>query len=326
MTSPDLFIYHTLTPYLRITKPGCFLFGHGVTDKQYINPVIQDLQMRMSHFTGMVRLWRNMGFSFLSMEEALKVTLHGQKINKPWIHLTFDDGYRNNYTLLYPFMKAQGIPFTVFLSTRNITEQQRFDNYKLYCSLLHTKDAGERTRIFEEYNLQTPDKLPIEMQVVDMVRAFKYFSVAEKEVFVARVEALLSPAEWMYYNDLYESEAVMSPEEVKVMSGDPLVTFASHGHNHYILSTLDDKAINYEQQQSRLLMKELTGYEPQTYCYPNGKTMDFPEHIGRLTSANGYMAGFTTVKSKITGGEDPFKIPRLPLSYRYMPKLFLKLV
>lgn len=34
-----------------------------------------------------------------------------------WICVTFDDGYRDNYTLAYPMLKRLGVPFTVYVTT-----------------------------------------------------------------------------------------------------------------------------------------------------------------------------------------------------------------
>ena len=326
MMSPSLLIFQTLKPYFQYKKPGFFLFGHGVIEKKKINTLIQDLHIDLSHLGDMIDMWRQMGFVFITMEEALDVVINGYIINKPWIHLTFDDGYRNNYTLLYPFLKARKIPFTIFLSTYNITENKRFDNYKIYCSLIHTRDFKAIEDIFEEFAIVPPTNVTPELFAKDVMKIYKYFAVPEKLKFMTRVQSLLTTDEWRYYDKLYDSEEVMVAEEVREMAEDPLVSFGSHGHNHYILSTLDDEGINYEQRQSKKLMKRLTGRDPATYCYPNGKLKDIPTNIGSLTEGNDYTAAFTTVKRKISGRVSPYAIPRFPLSYRYLPKLFLRVL
>lgn len=325
--NPILSLFRLLSPYYKISKTGFFLFGHGVTDKERTNIIIQDLHIEMRYFTRMIDLWEKMGFVFLSMEESMEVVLNRRKINKPWIHLTFDDGYKNNFTILYPYLKSKNIPFTVFLSTRNITEQRRFDNYKIYCSLTHTKNSEGKHLILDPFREQLPVRTDSDTEILSMVKLFKYFSVTDKEAFIEKIERLLSPEEWKLYNELYDTEEVLSFQDIEIMSKDPLVYFGSHGHNHYILSTLSDDQINFEQTESRKIIYQLTGKQPEAYCYPNGRVgLDFRDNIDKLCIQNQYKVSFTTSKKKYIAGVNPLLIPRMPVSYRYMPKLFLDII
>jgi peptidoglycan/xylan/chitin deacetylase (PgdA/CDA1 family) len=162
--------------------------------------------------------------------------------------------------------------------------------------------------------------------ILAMVKLFKYFKTHEKEDFLNKVNSLLSVSEWHEYNRKYDSENVLSGEDIRNMSNDPLVHFGSHGYNHYILSTLSEEQINFEQTESKRIIFKLTGKETNSYCYPNGKKTDFPHNIGVLTEQNGYKTGFTTLHDKYRELTLPFEIPRFPLSYRALPGLFLKLL
>lgn len=320
-------LFKTLTPYFKATRPGFFLFGHGVTDKPKANGLIQDLHIELDKFAEMVELWEKMGFVFISMEQAMEVVLEGKKIDRPWIHLTFDDGYKNNYTVLYPYLSSKKIPFTIFLSTRNMVEQRRFDNYKIYCALTHCRDKQARHAVLQPFLEWLPGPGDPDAEILAMVKLFKYFKTHEKEAFLQGIESLLSDAEWRQYNSLYDTEEVLTLEDINTMSKDPLVYFGSHGYNHYILSTLDDDQINFEQRESQKIIEELTGRLPLAYCYPNGRmNEDFPDYIDELCRENNYELSFTTAKEKYIPGVNPYLIPRLPVSYRYMPKLFLKLL
>ena len=42
---------------------------------------------------------------------------HSSLITKRFICVTFDDGYRDNYTLAYPLLKRLGVPFTVYVTS-----------------------------------------------------------------------------------------------------------------------------------------------------------------------------------------------------------------
>jgi peptidoglycan/xylan/chitin deacetylase (PgdA/CDA1 family) len=314
-----------LSPYFKWNNTGFFLFGHGVSNQIPINSDIQDLHIELKYFSKMIDLWEKMGFVFLSMEEAMEIVIHHKKPKHPWIHLTFDDGYKNNFTILYPYLKARNIPFTIFLSTKNIINQERFDNYKINCSLFHTKNIKERNKLLGLPDTTSSNDINFST-ISAFVKKYKYQTISEKIATLDLIENLLPTKEWDYYNELYNTEDILSHEDIKVMSKDPLVHLGSHGHNHYILSTLSESQINFEQSESRKIISSLINRNPITYCYPNGKINDLPTNIVSFMKNNHYDIGFTTVQKKPSKNNDPYFVPRFPISYNYIPKLFLKLL
>jgi len=49
-----------------------------------------------------------------------------ERLSRPAAVITFDDGYRDNYTLAYPLLKLLGIPATFFVTTGYVGTQQVF--------------------------------------------------------------------------------------------------------------------------------------------------------------------------------------------------------
>src|SRR5690606_13000930 len=45
------------------------------------------------------------------------------------IVITFDDGYRNNYTIVAPYLKSKNIPFTVFICTELIEKSLKVPTF-----------------------------------------------------------------------------------------------------------------------------------------------------------------------------------------------------
>lgn len=318
----SLKILKFFSPYFHAKKTGFFLFGHNVIQNKPINSDVQSLCLEMDQLEIIVKVLSNLGFVFLSMEESMKIVFSGKKFNRPWVHLTFDDGYKNNYTLLYPFLTAKGIPFTIFVSTCNIIENKKFDNFTISCVLSHSDKKNELHLILNDFNI--PQDLHQNLGVIKS--RYKSFPTIQKKIFLSKLNQLLTAEEWEKYNKMYDSEEVLSVDELKILSSDSLVHIGSHGHNHYILSTLSDNEINQEQLLSRNIIKEITGKYPITYCYPNGKNKDLPDNIDLLSKSNNYQIGFTTIHKKISTNEDFFKIPRFPLSVNYLPILIPKLL
>lgn len=55
-------------------------------------------------------------FSPVTLEKGVERMRRGEGSSLPWVALTFDDGYQDNYTYAYPILRELGIPFTIFLT------------------------------------------------------------------------------------------------------------------------------------------------------------------------------------------------------------------
>ena len=56
-------------------------------------------------------------FNLVSLEHALKCLQQGQVDEKPWVVITIDDGFVDNYTHARPVLQRYGVPATVFVAT-----------------------------------------------------------------------------------------------------------------------------------------------------------------------------------------------------------------
>src|SRR3989339_154669 len=93
-----------LKAILKYRKVGLVLAGHGYAPR-VTDPVIESQHQDLSRLEHAVNLCRSLGFRFISMDELIRLSQHGFRNPYSWVHLTFDDGFENNFTTLYPFLK-----------------------------------------------------------------------------------------------------------------------------------------------------------------------------------------------------------------------------
>src|SRR3989344_4724847 len=55
-------------------------------------------------------------YNILSLDDYINSVKYGKKLPANSVILTFDDGYRNNFTVLAPVAKKHKIPITIFLT------------------------------------------------------------------------------------------------------------------------------------------------------------------------------------------------------------------
>lgn len=297
--------------FLNLFGKGFVLYGHGVVMKREDN-LVEALHMPFEDFKLVISYLHGLNYNFVSMAELIDMARGGFAYPKHWVHLTFDDGYANNITLILPFLKSIGIPFTVFISSNHIALSERFYTYRLRCALLHTKKPVH----IEGTDLTlSAEAMPQERKVF-YKKVRDYFKVASKKEMLslmAYIDSLLDD-EWHHYNSLYQGDAVLTEEELKQLSREELITIGSHNHNHLRLNaSFTEDEIIFEMENSMKWLKEKLALPYSlTYAYPSGTKSDFSDKTIALCRQSGYKLGFTTLHQYVDKSTDPFAIPRFP--------------
>ena len=63
--------------------------------------------------------YRRQGYRFVSIDEACEIIGRG-RTDQPFVCLTLDDGYQDNYDIAYPILKQEEVPFAIYVTTRFI--------------------------------------------------------------------------------------------------------------------------------------------------------------------------------------------------------------
>ena len=88
----------------------------------------------------------------IDLQSLIDIVVHKQPIKKRIFFLSFDDGLREVYDVIYPILKQKGIPATIFLNSAFIDNKELFYRYKV--SLLIDNLTNENTKILaQEFNL-----------------------------------------------------------------------------------------------------------------------------------------------------------------------------
>ena len=86
-----------------------FLMYHSVSEA--INDVHPELVVRPRQFSRQINYLRKQGFNFYTVSEIV-----AGGINFPAIAMTFDDGFLDNYSLVFPVLKQLNIKATVYIA------------------------------------------------------------------------------------------------------------------------------------------------------------------------------------------------------------------
>jgi len=207
----------------------------------------------------LVTALRRDGWDIVDLDEALRriaEPMHG----RPFLVLTFDDGYRDSLTRALPVLRRLHAPFTVYVPTGALTRE-------LYAWWL-----GLRVLI------RSHDEIVVDC----MERRFSCGDLAGKVAALNAVSAwvhhdyrrksALAPVFATYRISLpsVANEYFMDGEELRALAAEPLVTIGAHTTSHAALSTLEAEQVRREMADNRSFLEQLLERDVDHFAYPYG--------------------------------------------------------
>lgn len=220
--------------------------------------------------------------------------------------LTFDDGYRDNYTYAFSLARELRIPITIYLIPAYVEHGGCFW-WLAGEHLAHHAQVEQIVLDGQGYTL--PHERLALAKAIDQ-RARNAGSVAEREAFLARMrQELVVPEDAMPE----EGSQPLTWAQVNEMAESEWVSFGAHTMHHPLLSCLiDADELQYEVGECRRVLEGRLGHPVRTFVYPIGKF----EHVGdkgiEAVRIAGYTWAMTTIETTNNRQSDPLLLGRLP--------------
>lgn len=91
---------------------------HRVVEQRSEKPEQRELEVTPEWLEQKILEYRKKGYTFIPINDLSSLIAHHSSLStKRFICVTFDDGYRDNYTHAYPLLKRLNVPFTVYVTT-----------------------------------------------------------------------------------------------------------------------------------------------------------------------------------------------------------------
>jgi peptidoglycan/xylan/chitin deacetylase (PgdA/CDA1 family) len=222
--------------------------------------------------------------------------------------VTFDDGYRNNYTLAAPLLRKHGAPAVFFVSTGYIGADRLYWYDELKLRLAEWRGREIRVPGRSENELW-PGELRARRDLAQRISAAcKTIPNDARLEYIEYVRRETS--EWSLGTAERETIRPMNWDEVRSLSEQGF-EIGSHTVDHPILSRLDAAALRRELRGSKSRIEEITGKPCFAIAYPNGKTRDVSPAVIAETEAAGYELGFIMDERLHRRGGNRFLISRI---------------
>ena len=238
-------------------------------------------------------------FKVVSLETMLDRLTHGGFPLAHEIVLTFDDGLRNNLTVVYPILRQLQVPATMFVCPGLVESGAWLWNHEMRCRM-QTLAAPELAEL--RMKLLAPGTSVD--AIVEWMKTLRLPQRLMAETTIRQATAGFQPT-------ATQSEAfdIMNWEDLRSLDRN-LITVGSHTLSHPILTTLSGEEIESEILESRTCLEQRLERKVDFFCYPNGA---YDKRAYQLVQRT-YRAAVTTESGVIAGsrGIDVLRLPRIP--------------
>lgn len=289
-------------------KTPRILFWHGVDE--HLKYPIEAESIQIEDFIKQIDYLQK-HFEIISIDEFYS-RFNNDSFSGGEIVLTFDDGYKNNLTVLAPVLKDRNLPFTVFISTSNISEGKLFPT-----SILRLMVYGSSLKRLSIDSLSLTLSIENEEDRRDsykiMNRHIKESNLKDVNLLCEELIQNLNRTEWERLVQQYKSVIPMTWGEVRKIL-EYGCTIGSHCVDHICChSNQDEVEIRYQISKSKDVIEKELNVKCDYFAYPNG---DYTSFSNTCVKDAGYLMGFSTKKNRIDPKLNEIQvIPRLSVPF-----------
>jgi peptidoglycan/xylan/chitin deacetylase (PgdA/CDA1 family) len=213
----------------------------------------------------------------VSLDDLLTQMKQGKPLTRAII-FTFDDGYKSNYTEIFPLLLKHQTPITLYLVSGMIDADGEFWWQSLE-NLRRT--AGKKEAIPTPEHLKS---LPEEQRKREISNLLGRYSYRNKE------------------------RSTLTLSEAKEMVDSGLVTIGAHTRNHPCLTKVGLEEAEDEMKSSKKDLESAFGVPVVHFSYPNGDYIN--AHVS-LCEKSGYSTAVTAVPGVNTPTTNPYELRRI---------------
>lgn len=224
-------------------------------------------------------------FPIISLKSAIDQSISGRAQNKIQVVLTFDDGYVENYEIVFPLLKKKGLNASFFIATDYIGSSSPMWEWQI-ANLLN----GDRKISSLEIDGQVISKRPAESEssfIYRIIGIMKSLNTSTISMIIERLKKESKNA---------TLEVCMSWEQVQEMSRQGM-EIGSHGTSHRSLAKIPLSEALSEIKSSKEIIESRLKNNCIHFSFPFGSRKDYNQTL----IENVKKAGFQTCLLNIHG-------------------------
>jgi len=248
-------------------------------------------------------------YNIVSLQDIESYYYHKKPLHN-CCHITFDDGDRSFYTIVYPLIKKFQLPVSIYVSPKIVKTGENF----WFQEIRNYNKEVLRTIINNKYPYlkSINPKIPISA-IFKSLKLTQIWEIIDEYRSIMKIDS--------------EKRMNMSVDELKEVYDSGLVEIGAHTQNHPILANETETTAQYEIHSSILELNAILGVQVSSFAYPNGiPQIDFGKREMNFLKAMNIKLALSTENKSFSIKDNPLNIPRNGISKGNKSFLFMKLL
>lgn len=290
--------------YVRRRQPSgaVILMYHSIAedgDARYIDPRFRLTPKCFTAQMDFLMRYRRV----VSLPDLVAQVRQGEVLEAGTVAITFDDGYRDNFTVAMPILLERNLPATFFLATRYVDEGRSQWIDELYTIFSHRSHHSLHLALdgkTQRYTLE---------QRSDALRAYATLSDYLLLASYAERDQLLTQVAEQLQSRYRMPRLTATWDEVRqAMQCFPTAEIGSHTATHRDLTHCGVSAIIEEVETSVGVLRDNLDVSPRFFSYPYNRVAREARPVLEASGLNGAFAGEQVGRVQL--GMSPFELPR----------------
>lgn len=250
-------------------------------------------------------------YTIVRMEDCIEC-IHGGTEGFPdnALLLTFDDGYMEHFTEVFPILNERGIQGSFFPPVQSTMENRVLDVNKIHFILASSDEPkrlldvlrSEIKNVQSLYRLDEPDayfdRIESSEHPYDCAEVVTFKRVLQRELPIEARQEIVSQLFANYVGvqeSVFSNELYMNESQIKTLIRNGMFV-GGHGYSHRWLNAIDEHEQKMELEKTENFLNQIgVNRDMKVMCYPYG---GYNDTLLKLLKDTGFSAGLATIPER----------------------------
>lgn len=223
---------------------------------------------------------------FVTMDEVRQQLIQSKPAPRPFIALTFDDGYQDNLKIALPILRQHGVPATVYVSSGGPDRRVDPWPWRLEKAILDSSELSLD-------RLELPPRLAVATWAAKKAAYDMLVQYVHQDIPANRHISETLLLKTRVSDESLIVKHFLSWDELEQLAADPLITIGGHTVTHASLRDLDEDEAMTEIAAGRERLKGQLGVPVSHFAYPYGARSNCDLREFDLAARAGYATAVT---------------------------------
>ena len=289
-----------------------FLCYHGVTSTKSVN--VENYSKKhidKKKFIKQMKLLKR-NYKMISIEDIYYHIKNKIPFSKKDVAISFDDGFKNNFTIAAPILNKLKIPAIFYLCPRSINKNEMFWVDQIETCIDKCKKSKIKITSLSLRNFYL-DSIKKKISLIKKIKkTCKNLNIKKKNDLIKILKKTTSVKPNIKSSKNYE---LANWKIIKKTSKNNLFTLGGHSLDHDILTKMNMKELDHNIIKTIEIIKNKTGVNVKHFSYPEGK---FNNNVIKYLKKHGIKSAPIATGFKNTHNTNLFKIKRVMVGFEKM--------